>query len=169
MEQRVTFKATGPLFQPGEIDASFQAAADRFVHEAVALLETEVRALTPVGVFGAQGGLLGTIFGEAREPGTLRVHGVVGHQSVYGDVIEYGRQPGKMPPTGSLIRWIEVKLGTDRHTAERLDFVIRKKIATKGFPGAFMFERAFENSQEPLNRIARDCGLELAFNLGGEA
>lgn len=166
MDLKIEIRPSGPLFD-GSAAAAFQDAADEFVEEVVALLESEVRALTPVGVFGAQGGLLGGIHGEVINHGTPLVYGVVGHQSIYGDVREAGRQPGRMPPAGSLIRWIEVVMGADPHTAKRIEYVVRRKIGQKGYKGAFMFDRAFRDNEARITGIAEEKGL--VFRLGGES
>ncbi len=74
-----------------------------------------------------------------------------------------------MPPPGSLLRWIEVVIGADELHAKRIEFPIRKKIAQKGFEGAFMFQKALETNWDNISRIAQQCGIDIAFNLGGEA
>lgn len=166
MEQRISIVTTGPLFD-GRASDAFQTAADEFVDEVVWLLETEVKANTPVGVFGSQGGLLAGIHGQVYVPGTPLVYGVVGHQSVYGDIVERGRQPGKMPPKGSLLRWIEVVLGKSEAEAKSLEFVIRRAIAAKGTDGAAMFYKAFESSHVQIAKIASDKGLTIASTIDG--
>lgn len=165
MEQRVQIKKSGPLFDAAP--EAFQQVSDEFVAEVAALLEATVRTFTPAGVYGNQGGLLAGIHGTVYNHGTPQVFGVVGHQSVYGDVREAGRKPGKMPPKGSLVRWIEVVLGADRKRAEALEFVIRRKIAQRGFDGAWMFAKAFETSEAKIAEIAEAKGLRIAFALGG--
>lgn len=134
----------------------------------VALLEFEVRQRVPVGVFGDQGGLRAGIYGEPFNLGSPMVYGEVGHQSVYGDVIALGRKPGgRMPPQGSLLRWIEVVLGADAKEAQRIEFVVRRKISQKGFEGAFMFDKAFSENEDRITKIAHEKGLYLGFTLGG--
>ena len=166
MNQVIEIQKSGPLFEQPE--AVIQEGTDRFITEVTALLENAVKSITPVGVFGAQGGLLSTIHGETVDLGTPSAMGIVGHQSPYGDVIEMGRRPGgKMPPEGSLIRWIEVVLGADENTAKRLEFPIRRKIAQKGFAGAMMFEMGLEMSKEQIAAIAEKCGIGIAYKLGG--
>ena len=166
MKQKISIKHAGPLFD-GTAPGLFQDSADALVAEVVTLLEAAVRSMTPVGVFGAQGGLLAGIHGEVYNHGTPQVYGVVGHQSGYGDVREEGRRPGKMPPAGSLVRWIEVVLGADKRHAERIEYVIRRKIAQKGYDGAYMFDQAFAANESRITEIAESKGLLLAFHLGG--
>jgi hypothetical protein len=136
------------------------------IYEVTAFLEREVKERTPRGVYGAQGGLASTIHGEVTGKGTPQVKGVVGHQSKYGDVIEKGRKAGKAwPPEGALIRWIEVKLGKGEEEAYRLEFVIRRKIGRKGFPGAHMFQRAVTEEEHRLQRMADRHGFSIVTRL----
>ena len=74
-----------------------------------------------------------------------------------------------MPPKGSLVRWIEVKMGMDSREAERIEFLVRRKIAQKGYEGAFMFQQAFEKDQAAIDDIATTAGIAIAQGLGGKA
>jgi hypothetical protein len=170
MKEDIRIEARGPLFEPGVPEAAIQAGLDRFVVEVCALLETKVKAGTPVGVFGAQGGLLSTIHGEPVGIGKPEVMGIVGHQSAYGDVIEMGRRPGTMPPAGSLVRWIQTVMlpGASDREAERIEYAVRMKIKQKGFDGAHMFQNAFDSGKDAIASIAADCGLTIAQGLGGQ-
>ncbi|MDI6722813.1 MAG: hypothetical protein QMD97_04605 [Candidatus Aenigmarchaeota archaeon] len=133
------------------------------MYEATMMLEREVKMRTPKGVFGAQGGLYSSIKGEVEGKGMPVVKGIVAHGSKYGDLIEKGRTAGrKWPPEGDLIRWIEVKTGVDERTARKMEFLIRRKIGRKGFPGAHMFENALKENWPRLQRIFDRCGFEIA-------
>ncbi len=153
---------------PGIVREKLTAA----MYEAVAFLETKVKENLPtvldglsrgVGVFGDQGGLRSTIHGEVQK-GTMAIKGVVAHgKELYGDIIEKGREPGKaMPPKGSLVRWIEVKFGLRTEEAQKIEFVVRRKIAQKGFPGIHMFERAFDNNFADLAKLFDRHGFDIA-------
>jgi hypothetical protein len=138
------------------------------LYEATQFLEREVKKRTPTGVFGAQGGLLSTIHGEVVTKGGVAQKGIVGHSSKYGEVVEKGRTPGKsMPPEGSLLRWMEIKLGMDAVTARQREYVIRRKIGRKGFPGARMFERAFEENVGKIEKIFQQYGFKITMELNG--
>src|SRR5512139_1365952 len=144
MELKVSVTTKGKMFEPQAVDVMHEAL-ERAMYEATSFLEAEVKKRTPIGVFGASGGLVSTIYGEVVDVGTPVIKGIVAHQSVYGDVIEKGRRAGKTwPPEGALLRWIELKTGVPEEQAKRLEFVIRRKIGQKGFPGAHMFERALK-------------------------
>lgn len=164
MELKATVTAKGAIFE-GKAPEIIQTALTSAMYEATQLLEKKVKAKTPVGVRGAKGGLLSTIYGEV-EKGTPVIKGIVAAQSPYGEVIEKGRTAGKKwPPEGVLIRWIELKMGVDEATAQRLEFVIRRKIGKKGFPGAHMFEQTFTQSWPQIKGIFERAGFNIKRKL----
>lgn len=109
MELKAVITKKGAIFEgkaPEIINNELTAA----MYEALALIERNVKRFTPVGVFGAQGGLLGSEHGEVIGKGTPLVKGVFASQSPYGEVIEKGRTAGKTwPPQGALLAWIAKK------------------------------------------------------------
>lgn len=167
MAERI--RISGPLLS-GSTPEIVQRRIDRFIVEATLFLSREVQKRTPQGVYGYQGGLISTIGQEVTGKGTQLIKGRVFHvKPQYGDVIEKGRSPGKgMPPPGTLLRWIEVKFGVDGKTAQRLEYVIRRKIGRKGFEGAHMFERGLDENWSQLMDMAQRCGLEIARELDGQ-
>jgi hypothetical protein len=169
MNLTVVVTQKGAIFD-GKAPAIIQSALDSAMSEAVALLEREVKARTPQGVFGVQGaGLRASVHGEIFLKGTPAIKGIIAHQSKYGDVIEKGRTAGKtLPPPGSLLRWIEVKLGVGEKKARQLEFVIRRKIGKKGFEGAHMFEKALSANEVKLMAIFDRAGFNIARRLNGE-
>lgn len=167
MEMRARIEVSGPLLA-GKGPAIVQKHIHRFVYSAVLLLEREVKLLTPQGVSGAQGGLLSTIKHEPPQRIGTSVRGVVGTASPYGEVIERGRRPGRgWPPRGALLRWIELKFGVSGREAQRIEYLVRRKIARKGFEGAHMFDKAFEKNLSRLQSMAQAEGLALSVELGG--
>jgi len=162
MELKVSITTKGAIFE-GKAPEIVQKALGDVMYEATTFLEREVKKLTPVGVFGASGGLVSTIHGEVEGKGTPLVKGIVASSSVYGEVIEKGRRAGKTwPPEGALLRWIEMKMGVPEEQAKRLEFVIRRKIGQKGFPGAAMFETALKQGWPRLNKIFDNAGFKIA-------
>lgn len=137
------------------------------MYEAVGFLEAVVKGGTPQGVFGTQGGLISTIHGEVEYKGTPAVKGIVATQSEYGEVIEKGRTPGKKPPPkGSLVRWMEVKLGMDPETAKKKEMGLRIAIGRKGFKGAHMFQNSIEGANyDKLEKIFSHYGFEITREL----
>ena len=158
MELRATVTTKGKIFE-GKAPEIVQDALKGAMYEAVALLKREVKALTPTGVFGVSGGLVSTIHGEVLEMGKK---GIIGHGSPYGDVIEMGRRPGqKWPPEGVLERWIEKKIGASGESVKGIEFLIRRKIGRKGFPGVHMFEKAFKANYGKLVDIFQRAGFKI--------
>ncbi len=167
-ELRVSVNQKGKIFegQPSEVVNQKLTSA---MYEATAFLERKVEEHTPQGVGGAKGGLISTIQGEVQGKGTSVVKGVITHQSKYGDVIEKGRTAGKTwPPEGALLRWIEVKMGKGEGEAKKLEFVIRRKIGQKGFPGVHMFEKGLTQNWPKVQEIFDRAGFEIASALNGQ-
>jgi hypothetical protein len=168
MELKAHVTMSGPMFEgkgPEIVNKNLTAA----MYEAVAFLERKVKELTPQGVSGAQGGLRAGIKGEVKGKGTPVIKGIVTHQSLeYGDVIEKGRTAGRtMPPSGVLIKWIEQKLGLYGNEAKRVEFLVRRKIGRKGFPGAHMFEKAFNKNFAQVQSIFDRYGFNIVRELNG--
>lgn len=168
MDMRARIEISGPLLS-GKGPTVAQKHVERFVTEAVLFLEREVKQRTPQGVSGAQGGLLSTIKHEVQGRGTALMRGVVGTSSPYGEVIERGRRPGRgFPPRGALLRWVELKFGVSGREAQRIEYLVRRKIARKGFEGAHMFDKAFAQNLPRLQQMAQREGLALSVELAGE-
>ncbi|MEA5113020.1 MAG: hypothetical protein VB050_03250 [Geobacteraceae bacterium] len=143
-----------------------QAGLDRLITLVTMFLLAETRKRTPQGLYGAQGGLLGSIQAEVKDKGTPIVKGSVMSAQKYAEPIEKGRSPGKAwPPEGALVRWIELKFGVDEVTAKRVEFVVRRKIGRRGFPGAFMFERSATENTGRIDAMAQAEGFNIAVEL----
>lgn len=165
MEIKLSVTASGPLLS-GQAPAIVQSRLEQAVTEATLFLYTQVTARTPQGVYGAQGGLLGSIQTEVNGRGTAMVKGIVASAQKYAEVIEKGRRPGKgMPPKGSLVAWIAKKFGMDTEAAAKIEFVVRRKIGTKGFEGAHMFEKALTENSSRIQSIFERYGLAMAMEL----
>jgi len=164
MELKATVSMKGAIFD-GKAPEKIRKDLLSAMYEATLYLESKVKDKTPQGVFGMQGGLRSTIFGEVVQYGAA-ISGMVGHGSKYGDVIEYGRRPGqKMPPAGAMLRWVEIKTGLSGKAAQQVEFLIRRKIGKQGFPGVHMFEKTFVESQGTLTQIFDRAGYNIAFHL----
>lgn len=166
LEIKISITPKGNLLK-GKAPEIIQKQLDSAMYSAVMLLEKEVKKRTPLGVLGAQGGLESTIHGEVMNKGTPFVKGIVATSSKYGEIIEKGRRAGKArPPEGRLIRWMQVKLGMDESTARKMEFVVRRKIGQKGFPGAHMFENALNENMDKIQNIFDKAGFDIARELG---
>lgn len=57
----------------------------------------------------------------------------ISYPSPYSDVIEFGRDPGSMPPSSALHKWVRRKLGvSNENDIKRTAFAIAKSIEKKG-------------------------------------
>lgn len=125
--------------------------------EVTAKIEADVIQLAPAGVGGAAG-LRGSIYGETVVMGE-QIVGKVAHSSLYGDIVEMGRRPGKFPPTAPIALWVRSILGVSGAEAKAVTFLVARKIARKGYKGAWMFKRALEKDQswamEKLSGVAK--------------
>ncbi len=168
MDYRVSVTARGPVFEGKAAVVMYQALVAAMT-EAVTLLEREVKKRTPTGVYGAEGGLLSTIHGEVQGKGTPQVKGIVATSSPYGEVIEKGRTAGKAwPPEGVLLRWIEKKMGLDEKGARQIEFVVRRKIGRKGFPGVWMFGRGLDAAWPQISLIFDRAGFDVTAQMSGK-
>lgn len=165
MELAIRINTTGALLS-GKGPEVIQRNLDRFVTQATYFLLGEVQKRTPQGVYGAQGGLLGSIQAQVAGKGTPLIRGRVMSAQKYAEVIEKGRSAGKgMPPKGVLVRWLEVKLGLSETAAARIEFAVRRAIAQKGFDGVHMFEKAVSENLGKIEAMAVACGLAISTEL----
>lgn len=166
MEMKVIITGKGTMFSEGHSQAVINDQAFALVNELVMFFERKVKEKTPRGVGGSKNGLYATIYGEPLGRGTPIVKGIIAHSSGHGDVIEKGRTAGKaMPPAGSLISWIALKIGATGKEAKRIEYLIRRKIGKKGFEGAHMFEKALNENWLQAMTIAEQYGFSLAREL----
>ena len=150
--------------RPDEIVRQNQLAA---MHEATQFGTRRVKERTPQGVFGAQGGLLASIEPEVRETARGGV-GLIATSHRYGLVVEVGRKPGgKMPPGGKgakrrpIRAWIRVKMGVSLKEANRIEFLVRRKIAKEGTEGAFMFRDTLDEDWPDFQNIFERYGVKI--------
>lgn len=118
------------------------------------LLERTVKEATPLGATKL---LRGSIFAELR--GTPVRELLVASTQPYAPPVERGRQPGKFPPMGPILLWVRRKLGAgSEKEARSIAFLVARKIARKGTPGAAMFFKGFTKARPALERIAQKMG-----------
>ena len=159
---RIIERGTLLTGQPAELVRKAQLAA---MHEATQFGTRRVKERTPQGVYGAQGGLIATIQPDVHETKN-KVIGIIGTNSLYGLVVEKGRRPGQgRPPEGVLLPWIELKMGVSREEAERIEYLLRWKIAQKGTKGAFMFETTMKEDWPEFRSIFNRHGVAIAREL----
>lgn len=112
------------------------------------LLQDAIEGRTPVNLGNLRGSIDHLIEGTR-----YNFHGEVFTDSIYGYPVEYGRKPGKQPPTDALEAWVVRKLGVTRDEARGVAYVIARAIGRKGTQGAFMFRDGFAQTQGAIVRL----------------
>jgi len=125
----------------------FADEALQLLREVVTVLEGKVVEHTPVGV-GGEAGLRGSISSDAYIR-AREIVGTVGTPLAYGEVVERGRPASQaMPPVEALIPWVRAKLDVPEKEVRSVAFLVARSIGKKGFKGADMFAKGF-NETEP--------------------
>ncbi len=156
---------SGPILT-GKGPEIVQAELDRAMELAVNLILREVKKDTPVGVHGAEGGLLSTIQSDVLGKGTPVIKGIVATASKYGRPVEKGTKP-HMPPSSALVPWVQKFMGLRGTEAKRVAFALAKAIAKRGTEGRYMFESAAMEKEDAVRRIFVKAGFEISQKLGG--
>lgn len=137
--------------------------------ETTTMIASKITPLVPVGVSGR---LKNSIGSEVREEGIGSVIGRVGSSlkgEEYPAVMEFGRQPGSMPPPDALVRWVHVKglagvrsikthrrMGSKSTQADedlQVAFMVARAIARRGIKGHFFMKRGLEAGKAGIPRI----------------
>lgn len=63
---------------------------------------------------------------------------------IYGEPVEYGRKPGKMPPSDAIKLWVIRKLGLSGKEADSAAFLIARAIGRRGTKAARMFQKGYK-------------------------
>lgn len=127
-------------------DAIADDELERAMEQATLTGVGAIRPLMPVGVSGqarqsvksrvtraSAGAITGEIFADIRDP------------YPYPAVIEFGRQPGRMPPPEALERWVQLKMGVSADDAPGVAFTVARAIGRRGVKGRFPFKRGWES------------------------
>ena len=138
-----------------ELDSrTTQVIADEL--EAIGVwLEGEVKRRTPTDT----GSLRASIFSELRVSGQS-LEELISAPLVHSAPVEFGRKPGKMPPSAALKGWARRKLGD-----EKLAFVVARAIGRKGTKPNEMFQKAFEENAGAIARKLENIGVHVSEEL----
>lgn len=85
-----------------------------------------------------------------------------GRKVNYGQFVEEGRGPGRMPPVGSLRLFLKMKAGVGEGDLDRAEFGLRRSIAAKGTKGRPFLEPALKENK---SKIQAAFELELQNEL----
>ncbi|MEJ1353093.1 MAG: hypothetical protein RPU13_13870 [Candidatus Sedimenticola sp. (ex Thyasira tokunagai)] len=133
-------------------------------HEALQLLEREIKEDTPTGATSA---LRQSIHGFIEEMGPLGVTGVVGTSMAHALPVELGTRP-HFPPIEPLMDWVRSVLNIQDDGTAKVYYVaqaIARKIAARGTKGQFMFERNFVQLKPQVQRMYQLAHEHIAEGL----
>lgn len=117
--------------------------------QTTSVIETEVSTLTPVNTGALRASIGTTLYGSPS--GVYSA--IVGTPLLYGEVVERGRRPGKMPPVGAIKLWIVRKGIATGSEADSVAYLIARKIARVGTKGAWMFRNGLRRSLPRVRQI----------------
>ena len=159
-------KVSGPALDPKRAPEIIARNLEAAMWEAVLYGETQVKERTPVGVFGEQGGLRGSVFGEVRGRSARELLGVVSTPLEYAEPVELGTRP-HWAPIAPLVRWSEKILGLHGAEAKQAAYAIRGAIAKRGTRPRLMFRRGLAASLPKLEQMFDRMGFQIAVELSG--
>ena len=166
---RVSTKVTG-AFKDDQWKKLYDDEFKRAMIWSINMAETEViQQAVKKGLRGVTGHLIGGIRGKLITNYKGKV-GIESAASVYADIMEKGRRPGKAPPfkpINVIAVWIKRKLSVNLEDIASVAFLISRKIKTKGIKGRHFFraaekkvrpqiEKAFEIARNNLERKLSD-------------
>ncbi len=122
-----------------EIERGMRLSMDVF-HQAVI-------GFTPVN----SGSLRGSIEANVKGSG-VKYQGELTTPLPYGEAVEFGRKPGKPPPTAAIKMWVIRKGIATGAEADSVAFLIARAIGKRGTKGAFMFKRGFAQAKPAVLR-----------------
>lgn len=122
------------------------------VQKSLDVFQQAVFVETPVGVSGnLRSSLMTYIEGVSLDwTGTLTT------ALPYGLPVEFGRDPGRLPPVAALELWVVRKWGLQGEDATQAAWALARHIGKWGTKGAFMFQKGFDNALPAVMRLWDD-------------
>ena len=109
-----------------------------------------------------------TLHDSTRAQRVAELHYFVAPGTNYAPWVEGGRMPmRKMPPKGSLVSWIKLKLGVSEERASRLEFVIARAIKRQGIQPQPFMKPAFEAKKERVMQLASEAMRKAVAEING--
>jgi hypothetical protein len=148
---------------PDQLHASMLRA----VNSSLILLEGDARENSPVGVSGQMRDRWAHK-SEVSAPGAIigRVGSSLQRPFPYPVVIEFGRQPGSMPPPAALKRWVHLKLGVPKEEEASVAFLVARAIAKRGTKPQQPLFRSWQKNEAQINQLFVTAFNELIKRLG---
>jgi len=122
----------------------FERAAKEALGPGLAMLESGVKVGSPVDT----GALRSSIGSQVvKGPGSTII-GKVGSSLEYAPyALEYGRKPGRMPPSWALEEW------AGRHGMSGMGFVIARAIGARGLPAKRILSKTLEEKKDRVVKM----------------
>lgn len=161
----ITYKvqATGPLFTDATLAAQVDPAIVAMLADVGAYAQRVAVDQSPTGVTK---NLRGSVMSELRGAPAARAQ-EVSSSVFYAPIQEVGRRPGRRPPAGALLLWVQRKLSVSADDAPSVAFLVARQIGRAGTTGYFMFEQAFEKASPYFERQAEELGAKIAREANG--
>lgn len=154
---RIEPDRTGHRLQRGAAESDRQMR--RLVAKTVTTAESEVVPRTPVG---ATQTLRAGYATDGPRGGRGRWRAALVNPTVYHDIREDGRRPGRMPPVDALIPWVGTVLGVPIEDRRSVAYVVARAIGRRGYTGAHMIERGWAVTRRRIRPDLRKAGLAIA-------
>jgi hypothetical protein len=121
-------------------------------------IQREAAILAPVNTGALRQSITTEV--DKRPPFALWV--TVGPTVKYGRYVEFGRGPGKPPPTDAIEPWVRTKLRVSSPRSFRVAYLVARKIAQKGVkPRPYMFPGA-EKAAGAIDKIWMNVKKDIA-------
>lgn len=127
----------------GVFRQAVRAAQNAAGRESVALLRKRTREARPASPGGGVGAVDRRRFLNGWVVESQGLTTTVGNTAPHAAFVEYGRRPGKPPPTSALRGWVRRKLGASGKAADALAFLVARAIGRRGLLGRYILEGAF--------------------------
>jgi hypothetical protein len=151
-----------------QLQASLQAAPQRTVAvmlaamtEATLLLQREVQDTMP-----AVSGITRNSIGQDAFSTPVGALGVVGSNQPSAVFVELGTRP-HMPPVEPLVNWVQQRLGVSAQDAQRVAWLVARKIARVGTPKQLVFKKAIDKNAGQVRGIFEAAAQRLAQMMVG--
>ena len=129
------------------LDAEMRKRIDKSLD----VFQQAVQLETPVNMGALRGSVLPSVTGTA-----LDWTGILTTALSYGLPVEFGREPGRMPPPQALELWVVRKWGLQGEQAVQASWALARHIAKHDTKGAFMFQKGFDNALPAVMRLWDD-------------
>ena len=135
------------------------------MQKSLVTIGSEVVPLVPVGVSARLKNSMGSTISELGPTNLVGRYGSSMRDEIYPQVMEFGREPGTMPPPGSLLRWVHLKLRPPEEEEERVAFLVARAIKRRGIKGRHFMSTGLEKAMNRIKKYFLDALDRIAQEL----